>query len=375
MMPMSLHTPSGSGIEHADSAAADGAVQVPSVLPQRVLLIRPSALGDVARTVPLLVSLRDAFPGAKIDWLVQDSFIDVVRAHPALSEALPFPRAEFSRWLRSGRMDRLWSYLASLRARHYDLVIDAQGLARSGLISWSTRAPRRLGHADAREFGWFGYTTRVSRTSVVHTVDQMLTLAAAAGATPRSDAAAMRLYTPKEAAGFAAGVGLASGSYVVLAPTSRWIAKQWPDERFASLAERLLEDGRTVVLVGGKSERGQISECLALAARRTADGSPRVVDLVGGTSIAQLMNVLEHAALVVANDSASLHIAVGFGRSTVALFGPTRVDRVGPYRREGDVLQVSMPGDTFDHKVDASRAMMERVTVEDVVAACTARLR
>lgn len=86
------------------------------------------------------------------------------------------------------------------------------------------------------------------------------------------------------------------------------------------------------------------------------------------------MNVIEHAALVVANDSAALHIAVGFGRPIVALFGPTRVERVGPYRREGDVLQVRRPGDTFDHKVEASRAMMERISVEDVVAACEERL-
>jgi lipopolysaccharide heptosyltransferase I len=342
--------------------------------PHRILIIRPSALGDVARSVPLLVSLRDAFPAAKIDWLVQDSFVDVVRAHPALTEAMPFPRAEFSRWLRAGRVDRLWSYLASLRSREYDIVIDAQGLARSGLIAWSTRAPRRIGHADARELGWLGYTERVPRVGVVHTVDQMLTLASAAGATARSDALAMRLYTPAEAAGFAAGRELVPSSYVVLAPTSRWIAKQWSDDRFAALAECLVAQGRTVVLVGGKSERAQIGACLALVEKHTGAGSPRAVDLVGGTSIAQLMNVIEHAALVVANDSAALHIAVGFSRPIVALFGPTRVERVGPYRREGDVLQVRRPGDTFDHKVEASRAMMERIGVEDVVAACEERL-
>lgn len=342
--------------------------------PHRILIIRPSALGDVARTVPLLVSLRDAFPAAAIDWLVQDAFVDVVRAHPALTEALAFPRADFSRWLRTGRVGKLWSYLAALRAREYDVVIDAQGLARSGLIAWSTRAPRRIGHADAREMGWLGYTERVSRAGVVHTVDQMLTLAIAAGATARSDASSMRLHTPADAAGFAAGFGLVPGSYVVLAPTSRWIAKQWPDDHFAKLARGLHETGRTVVLIGGKSEREQIGECLALAAKTAAGDTPRVVDLVGNTSIAQLMDVIEHAALVVANDSAALHIAVGFGRPVVALFGPTRVDRVGPYRREGDVLQVLRAGDTFEHKDVASRAMMARIGVEAVIAACASRL-
>ncbi|MDX2132587.1 MAG: glycosyltransferase family 9 protein [Planctomycetota bacterium] len=334
--------------------------------PQRILLIRPSALGDVARTVPVLVSLRDAFPGAHIDWLVQDTFADVVRAHPALSGVVPFPRREF----RLSRPARVVAFLRSLRARRYDVVIDAQGLARSGLMTLATGAPHRVGHADAREGARLAYTRRVPGDIETHTVDRMLTLARAAGAVPRRDALAMRLFTPPEARGAHLAHGpLASGRYAVLAPTSRWPAKQWADDRFAALARVLADAGTPVALVGGGSERAQVPACLALAQRH-----PRVVDLLGRTSIAQLMGIIEHASLVVANDSAALHMAVGFDRPLVALFGPTRVHRVGPYRRAGDVIQHASARDRFSHKDAASRALMERITLAEVVQACRRRL-
>ena len=67
-------------------------------VPQRILIIRPSALGDVCRSVPVLCSLRGAFPAARIDWLVQDTFADAVSAHPALSNIVTFERARFGRW-------------------------------------------------------------------------------------------------------------------------------------------------------------------------------------------------------------------------------------------------------------------------------------
>ncbi len=337
--------------------------------PSNILLIRPSALGDVARTVPVLVALRQAYPGASIDWLVQQGFEDVVRAHPALSGVVLFPRREFGRWLSGLRLGALRSYLRSLRDRRYDLVIDAQGLARSALLAWCSRAPVRVGHADARELGWLAYTRRVPAPASPHphTVDRMLSLVApGAGAEPGD----MRLYTPPEARGFARALApLNAGPYAVLAPTSRWASKQWPDDRFAAVARALASRGVPVVLVGAESERGQVPACIDAASK-----DPAVVDLLGKTSVAQLMDLVEHASLVLANDSAALHIAVGFDRPLVALFGPTRVERVGPYRRERDVIRHVPPGETLDHKDPRSRSLMERISVGEVVEACLARL-
>lgn len=338
--------------------------------PQRILIIRPSALGDVARSVPVLSSLREAFPDARIDWLVQDSFIDVIRAHPALTEAIPFPRNDFSRMARQCRVPSLIKYLSTLRDRRYDLVLDCQGLFRSGLLAWSTRAPMRIGHADARELGWLGLTRRVPCETHLHTVDRMLTLVEALGIHARRDEAAMKLHTPTESSGFLRANGLLSNNYILLAPTSRWPGKQWPASKFAQLAEELARDGRTIVIVGSQSEANSIEPLLNLTAKH-----PSIRSFIGGTKLAELMNLIEHASVVVANDSAALHIAVGFHRPTVALFGPTRIDRVGPYRRDGDVIQHVVAHDHFNHKDTATgRAMMDRISVAEVLSATRERV-
>lgn len=331
--------------------------------PERILIIRPSALGDVCRSVPVLASLRAAYPSAVIDWLVQDTFRDGVSAHPALTSVVAFPRREFGAWWRPGVFGAFRAWLGSLAQAGYDLVLDCQGLARSGLFAWATRAPRRIGPADARELGWLGLTERVRVPATFHTVDRMLALVEAAGVEAVRD---MRLYAPpaeREAVGSEA---LASMRYAVLAPTSRWAGKQWPAERYASVARELLARGwyDGVVLVGARSEREQIGPVLALAG-----SDRRVVDLVGETTIGRLMAIIERSALVVANDSAALHMAVGFQRPVVALFGPTRVDMVGPYGHSDRVVQHVRPGDTMDHKnAPAGRAMMERISVEEVLA-------
>lgn len=350
--------------------------------PERILLVRPSALGDVCRSVPVLASLNAKWPGAEIDWLVQDTFADAVRHHPALHAVVPFPRKALGRTSKRGNLLPSIRWMNThLRAHQYDLVVDAQGLFRSGLFTWWTRAPRRIGDANARETAGMFYTERHRVPTDMHTVDRMLKLLELAGIEPIAD---MRLHTdPGESAWVEREL---PEPYVVLAPTSRWVAKQWPSSRFAELARTLLDDdpARRVVLVGGPGEAAQVPELVELAASES-----RVVNLIGTTSVGRLMAVIELAQLVVANDSAALHMAVGFGRPIVALFGPTRVDRVGPYRvgpsrvgskqaepnqRDADVLQQVTEHDTLDHKEPANRVLMDRITTAEVLAACRARL-
>ena len=162
--------------------------------PSRILLIRPSALGDVCRTVPLLVSLRRAYPEARIDWLVQDGFGDAIRHHPDLSGLIPFARAELGRSMKRANPLATLRFLNKLRSRKYDLVIDAQGLFRSGLFARATRARRRVGHADARERAPRFYTDRVA-CDAPHTVDRMLALLGPLGVEAVAD---MRLYTSED---------------------------------------------------------------------------------------------------------------------------------------------------------------------------------
>ena len=282
--------------------------------PSRILLIRPSALGDVCRTAPVLVSLRRRFPNAHIDWLVQEEFAGAIEAHPDLNGVIRFPRKAFAGWWRNPRTaGAVWRWLRDLRRQRYDLVIDCQGLLRSGLFARATGAPRRVGYANARELGWLGLNERHRIPRSMHAVDRMLGLIEAADIPAVTE---MNLH-PGERDIAEAQALTGTDSYWVIAPTSRWPGKQWPDARFRELAARLLGEGpaQRVVLVGSDSERTQCPETLALAEERDD-----VIDLLGKTSVGALLGVIGGADLVIANDSAALHMAVGCGKPMLPMW-------------------------------------------------------
>ncbi|HLP86062.1 MAG TPA: glycosyltransferase family 9 protein [Phycisphaerales bacterium] len=343
---------------------------MPSMPPaSRILIIRPSALGDVARSVPVLASLRAAYPTARIDWLVRDVFAPVIASHPALSNVIIFPRNDFSRWFKTLNVSALSAYLRTLAQPNYDLVFDCQGLARSGLLAWATRAPIRVGTRDARECAWLAYTHRVRTPKVIHTVDKALALLEHLHIPALRDAHARRLTSSNAAKAWLAQQPFSTHRYAVLSPTSAWPAKQWPADRFASLAQHLTARNITCVITGGSKEKSQVQPLLALAST-----SPRVIDLMGATDVAQLMATIESSALVVANDSAALHMGVGFDRPCVGLLGPTDPKLASPYGRENDIIQHIQPNDEFYFRDSRSAAMMHRITVDEVIEACEQRL-
>jgi heptosyltransferase I len=341
--------------------------------PSKILIIRPSALGDVCRSVPVLASLRRAYPVARIDWLVQDTFADAIWYHPALTNAVPFPRNELSAKLKRGGLWQVLEWMNSaLFEPGYELVVDCQGLGRSGLFAWWTRAATRVGYArpEGRELSWLGVNTRVTVPPGMHAVDRMLELVETVDVDAVRD---MRLYTGPQERAFAARE-LGERRYAVLAPTSRWPGKLWPAERYVEVARGLLAKrmGRVeaVAIVGGEKERGQCGPLLQLA-----QSEPRVIDLIGETSVGELMAVVQGSALVIASDSAALHMAVGFDRPAIGLYGPTRVDLVGPYtghtKMPGSVvIQHVHAAERLDHKKEREgRAMMGRIKSAEVIAA------
>lgn len=336
---------------------------------ERILIIRPSALGDVCRSVPVLTSLRRAYPSARIDWLVQAEFVDAIRAHPDLTNAIPFRRREMSigHMHRAATRKALASLIRDLRTPRYTLVLDCQGLARSGLFTRLTGARARVGHAYARELAWIHYTQRVPLGASPHTVDQMLDLIRAIGIEPSID---MRLYAPSECEN-EVDKSITQGSPIVLAPTSRWPGKRWPIERFNDVTDWLLQNTAVPIAVVGSGSESE--QCLQLTEKYKAN--PRVHNLLGRTTVGGLMHLISHSSLVVANDSAALHMAVGFDRPIVALFGPTDIAKVGPYRRDSCVLQARTPPQDISHKNEnAGRQLMEGISVTQVIESVEAAL-
>lgn len=324
----------------------------PAAEPRRILIIRPSGLGDVSRSVPVLVSLKRAFPDAQIDWLVRRGFEDAILHHPDLHEAILFDR---QRWTRSFAMMR------HLRRRRYDRVYDLQGLLRSAIFTRSTCAPRRVGLKQSRECATLGYNV-VHDVRADHVVDRSLGLLAADGVTPVRD---MRLYTSEVDRQWfeehLAALGIRDQAYVVIAPTALWPSKRWPIERFVEVARRLPERGiEHIFVVGGPGEQAQSAALVDMA------GPPTVHSLVGATTVGQLMATIERCALAICHDSAALHMAVGFGRRAIGLYGLTDPQRDGPYRYATGVVKAPVT-ETIRHKQrHIDDRYIARISVDDV---------
>lgn len=324
--------------------------------PRRILIIRPSALGDVCRSVPVAAALKAKWPDASISWLVNTPYADAISAHPAIDEVIPFDRKGMGATSKKLNPLPALRFMRELRNQRFDITIDAQGLLRSGLFTFATGAPLRVGYADARELGWLGLNRKVRVPSQTHTVDKMLALLTPLGISCNKPD--MRLYTTPEAQRAINSDNKLEAPFIALAPTSLWPGKRWPIGRFVELAERIKSLGLTAVVLGAPGEEEQCSPLFELAG---------VVNRVGKTTVGEMMALIERAQLVVANDSAALHMAVGFNTPTVALFGPTDTGLVGPYQRTSDVIQHRTPTDILDHKIEVSGLeMMRRITVDEV---------
>ncbi len=292
-----------------------------SVQVERLLIIKPSSLGDVLHALPAFHALRDLYPRARIAWLVNRAWAEVLDGQPGLDAVVPFDRR---RWGRPSRFPEVVSFVRQLRAQAYDLVVDLQGLFRSGALAALTGAPIRVGFADGREGSPLFYTQRVPvPPGPVHAVEKNLLLPRALGW--HGEAHRVRLQLAPEDRGAARSlVADDPRPRIALHPVTTRVTKQWPIHQFAALASMLKTRLRAVVYVTGSE-----ADRAALAAWPEAfDGAER---LTGRTSLRQLAALFEAVDCVVTNDSGPMHLAAAVGTPVVAVFGSTDPARTGPY--------------------------------------------
>ena len=300
---------------------------------RRILLIKPSAIGDVVHTLPILALLRRRWPEAHVAWLLTPACAGLLEGHPLLNEVIVFERRRFGRsWRDPAVAVGLVNFVRELRRRRFDLVIDLQGLLRSGMLAWETRAPVRIGFANARELAPLFYTHRVPiGTAEQHAIDRYLKVAAALGCEVNGGPVEFPFHVTDEDRRQVAQMLNGTDRYAVLLPGTNWATKRWPVERYADLVAPLRERfGLGTVVAGSPDE-------VDLAARVGG------INLAGKTSLRQLAALIDRADLVIANDSGPMHIAAAMNKPLVTLFGPTNPVRTGPYRREDSVLRVDIP--------------------------------
>jgi heptosyltransferase I len=299
--------------------------------PKNILLIKPSSLGDVVHALPVLNLLRRRFAGAKITWLLSRACAGLLEGHPQLDEIMLFDRKRLGQAWRSWRaLGELREFARDLRGRRFDLVVDLQGLLRSGWMAWRSGAAARAGFANAREGAWLFYNLRVPiETIEQHAVDRYLHVAEALGC--GREPVESRFHVTAEDRAAVADMVERAERYAVVLPGANWSTKRWPAERFAELIA--LMRGR----YGLKAVVAGAADAVELAPKLGAD-----INLAGRTSLRQLVALLERASLVVANDSGPMHIAAALGRPLVAIFGPTNPVRTGPYGRMDCVVRANV---------------------------------
>ncbi|MBA0915899.1 MAG: glycosyltransferase family 9 protein [Nitrospira sp.] len=299
---------------------------------RHILLIKPSSMGDIVHAMPTCAAIRRAYPKARLTWLVKREWAGLVERIEGVDRVWPV-EATLTGWL---------SQVPSLRAEHFDLVVDLQGLLRSAAIGWLSGSPLFVGFATGREGSPWFYSKSVPVPSLeMHAVDRYLLVAKAVGASepgipefhfriPQSD--------HEEVDRLLLRSGVVPGtSWVVMNVSARWPTKRWPVESFAEVADRLQQEGYgSVVLIGGPDERAEVT------AVRGKMKTP-AIDLTGATTVGLLPALLSKAALLITNDSGPMHIAAAVGSGVVGLFGPTSAVLTGPYGAGHHVLTGNVP--------------------------------
>jgi lipopolysaccharide heptosyltransferase I len=303
------------------------------ITPRRIAIVKPSALGDIVHSLPVLTALRRRFPMAHLTWIVNRGYEPLLCGHPDLDATLTFDRRSNRAGVFHAALGYL-SFLRRLRASRFDLVIDLQGLLRSGLMTLATGAPRRVGFSSAREGARWFYTDVVplSNDKPCHAVDRYWQVAEALGA-----GQGPRLFRLPASEGarqwVAAALRDCPRPWLVLGVGSRWPTKRWPPGHFATLTRRAMQRfGGTAIFVGSRDEVE-----LAQATARRLPGP--VCNLTGQTTLPQLVALLGQADVMVANDTGPLHLAAALGRPVVAPYTCTKVLLNGPYGQEARAVE------------------------------------
>ncbi len=298
----------------------------------RILLIKPSSLGDIVHAFPVVSAIKAQWPGSHITWVVKRQWADLVERAEGIDRVWPVEMTMRS-WIREGR---------ALRAQRFDLAIDLQGLFRSGVLARFSGAPTRIGFANGREGSPWLYTQCVPVLNPdIHAVDRYLSIAAALGV-PLPDKPRFEFRLLEKDLAIVRELCLRRGfsvdkPWVAMNIGARWPTKRWPPESFAAVVDQLHETHRDpVVMIGGADERAYTNRVRALTDRP-------LIDLSGEIPLGYLPALLSTATAMVTNDSGPMHIAAALRVPVVAIFGPTSAARTGPYGDGHQVLTSRIP--------------------------------
>ncbi len=291
----------------------------------RVLIVKVSSLGDIIHTLPAVTDAKRAYPKLVFDWVVEENFTEVPAWHPAVDRVIP---VAIRRWrkslMRTYLTHEFRAFKRALQGTRYDLVIDAQGLIKSGIISRMSRGLTiGLSNRTVREpLAALFYNKAYSIPWTEHAVDRVRQLFSRALQYQYDtdlisygiDRAKLKTKTEN-----------VPGKTVVFLHGTTRENKYWPEEKWRNLANLATEYGYDVVLPWGTLEEKKRAEFIG-------EGNLNV-KILGKKSLSDLAGVIIKSKGVIAVDTGLGHLAAALSKSTVSLYGPTNPALCGTYGR------------------------------------------
>jgi heptosyltransferase-2 len=293
-----------------------------------VVVPQTSFLGDVVLTTPLLTALRQRLRPRRLVVVVRADARALVDGHPDVDDVLVDDKHGADR----GPLGAV-AVARRLRRERFDLAVVPHRSLRTALVTAAAGIPRRVGFAESRGAPLFH--VRVPRDRTRHDVERNLALMGPFGGWDTAPALHVPVHT-EAAARAGALVPPGEGPLVVMAPGSVWATKRWDAGHFATLARRLVADGARVLLIGGPGD-------VEVASRVAGLAGGGVTSLAGRTDLATSVALIDRAAVLVANDSAPMHVGCARGIPVVAVFcATTPAQGYGPWGPRTRVVQADL---------------------------------
>lgn len=299
---------------------------------KNILLIKMSSLGDVIHTLPFVYELRKLYPEAKITWLVHPQFGGFIPTQ-IVDEVLYFDKVEFKQKSWGEKLQAGLAMRRLLRSKHFDLVIDLQGLFKSAVLAAISGCSNRIGYAEMREGSGLVSRSIVGPHKSDHVIERYLDVARYLGAeVGRVEFPLPNLEKEEKVVRHKLAERGCREKYLVIVPGARWETKCWPVEHYVVLIKELVKYGYYVVLAGGKDDEAKGQRIRGLV------GSEKCIDLTGRTTLKELVALIKGSELYISADTGPLHFAAALKKPLVCMYGPTKPDRTGPYGGDNQII-------------------------------------
>lgn len=317
---------------------------------EKLLVIKPSSLGDIIHSLPFLNALKETYPELKIHWIVAKGFEEILEGHPLIEKLYLVDKERWKSLKLTNIVNDFNQLRKKLRHQKYDYAVDLQGLLRSGIMTWLSGAKVKVGFREARELSSLFYDLKVSASFENHAVDRYLEVAKFLGTKfnkvkfplPEPE-------TPRWLSKFE--------EYAVIIPSARWQSKQWPLPYYVEVINRL---PYKFLVTGSKADQ-------SLAQKIEEYSRGKAISVAGKTTLRELISVFKGSLFVLTPDTGTMHLAVASEAKVIALFGPTDPNRTGPYGEGNIVLKSSLPCSPCFRKTCGDQKCMRELTPEQVI--------